>query len=117
MSRLTRLRPPAMAALWLAAWLAALTAGLAPGHARPGDVTLSLDGCAVPYAPHPGAVRCFDQKDFYRPRHEGVLAQIRHHGYRFVILPREPIRDTVLAALPRHRLLFEDAHTALYAVQ
>jgi hypothetical protein len=86
-------------------------------HARPGDLTLALDGCAVPYAPYPAAVRCFDQKDFDRPRHIGVLAQIRHHGYRFLILPRQPVREAVLAALPHHRLLFEDANTALYAVR
>lgn len=38
MSRMDRIRPPAMAVLWLALWLAALTAALAPGHARPGDL-------------------------------------------------------------------------------
>lgn len=42
MSHLATLRQPALAAAWLAVWLAALIAALVPGHARPGDLALTV---------------------------------------------------------------------------
>ncbi len=87
------------------------------GHARRGELTFSLDGCAVPYAPFPGSVRCFDQVDFKADPVREIVDEIRYRGYRFAILPAKPVRPAILRELPGHRLLFEDAKTALYSVQ
>ena len=42
MNRLTNLRPPALAVLWLAVWLSTLMASELPGHARPGDLAKTV---------------------------------------------------------------------------
>ena len=88
-------------------------------HAGPEDYILSVNNCSNAYAPDVGRFHC----EFFGDRTdalERVPEAMRKHSYRFLLLPKTHVGNTIAAELgpsyPRE-VVFEDDYVFIYELQ